>query len=187
MMPSSQLNLLARESCGLEQYHLCLPIMLKDSDLMFWLCFANSILLFYRWPGGNFVSGYNWRDGIGDVDKRPPRKNPAWQGVEANDVGIHEFMGLCELIKAEPYIAVNAGLGNSKEAMAEVQYTNGFESTPMGKLRSANGHEKPWKVKFWSIGNEMYGSWQLGHTSTQQYVRRHNGLCRQDEICRSIH
>jgi len=128
----------------------------------------------YRWPGGNFVSGYNWRDGIGDRDKRPPRKNPAWQGVEANDVGIHEFMRLCELIKTEPYIAVNAGLGNSDEAMAEVQYTNGDENTAMGKIRSANGHASPWKVKFWSIGNEMYGDWQLGHMSTSQFVAKNN-------------
>jgi alpha-L-arabinofuranosidase len=128
----------------------------------------------YRWPGGNFVSGYNWRDGIGDRDKRPPRKNPAWQGVEANDVGIHEFMRLCELINTEPYIAVNAGLGNSSEAMAEVEYTNGNENSPMGKLRSGNGHASPWKVKFWSIGNEMYGDWQLGHMSTEQFVAKNN-------------
>jgi|WetSurMetagenome_2_1015567.scaffolds.fasta_scaffold06307_2 alpha-L-arabinofuranosidase len=128
----------------------------------------------YRWPGGNFVSGYNWRDGIGDRDKRPPRKNPAWLGVEANDVGIHEFMRLCELIKTEPYIAVNAGLGVSDEAMAEVQYTNGEVNTPMGKIRASNGHENPWKVKFWSIGNEMYGDWQLGHMSTDQFVKKNN-------------
>lgn len=128
----------------------------------------------YRWPGGNFVSGYNWRDGIGDRDKRPPRKNPAWLGVEANDVGIHEFMRLCELINTEPYIAVNAGLGNSDEAMAEVQYTNGDMNSPMGKLRSSNGHDKPWKVKYWSIGNEMYGDWQLGHMSTEQFTKKNN-------------
>jgi len=65
----------------------------------------------YRWPGGNFVSGYDWRDGIGDPDRRPPRKNPAWKGVEHNDVGIHEFMALWRLIGTEPYIAVNSGLG----------------------------------------------------------------------------
>ena len=128
----------------------------------------------YRWPGGNFVSGYNWRDGIGDRDKRPPRKNPAWQGVEANDVGIHEFMRFCELLNTEPYIAVNAGLGNSDEAMAEVYYTNGSPDTPMGKLRSSNGHPQPWKVKWWSIGNEMYGDWQLGHMSTEEFVKKNN-------------
>ncbi len=128
----------------------------------------------YRWPGGNFVSGYNWRDGIGERDKRPPRKNPAWQGVEANDVGIHEFMKFCELLNTEPYIAVNAGLGNSDEAMAEVFYTNGGPDTQMGKLRASNGHPDPWKVKWWSIGNEMYGDWQLGHMSTADFVKKNN-------------
>ncbi len=128
----------------------------------------------YRWPGGNFVSGYNWRDGIGDRDKRPPRKNPAWQGVESNDVGIHEFMKFCELVNTEPYIAVNAGLGNSDEAMAEVLYTNSSQDTPVGKLRYANGHPEPWKVKWWSIGNEMYGDWQLGHMTTQDFVKKNN-------------
>jgi alpha-L-arabinofuranosidase len=128
----------------------------------------------YRWPGGNFVSGYNWRDGIGDRDKRPPRKNPAWQGVESNDVGVHEFMRLCELINTEPYIAVNAGLGNADEAMAEVQYTNGDKNSPMGKIRTSNGHAEPWKVKWWSIGNEMYGIWQLGHMSTEDFVKKNN-------------
>jgi len=142
------------------------------SDVLALLLELNSPV--YRWPGGNFVSGYNWRDGIGNRDKRPPRKNPAWLGVEANDVGIHEFMRLCELIETEPYIAVNAGLGVSDEAMAEVQYTNGDENTPMGKVRVSNGHDKPWKVKFWSIGNEMYGDWQLGHMSTDQFIKKNN-------------
>lgn len=130
----------------------------------------------YRWPGGNFVSGYNWKDGIGDRDKRPPRKNPAWQGVEHNDVGIHEFMTLCKLLNTEPYIAVNAGLGDSDQAKQEVEYCNGSANTPMGKLRAANGHPEPWKVKWWSIGNEMFGDWQLGHMSTDQFVTKHNAF-----------
>lgn len=142
------------------------------SDVMTLLRELNSPV--YRWPGGNFVSGYNWRDGLGDRDKRPPRKNPAWQGVEANDVGVHEFMRFCELINTEAYIAVNAGIGTSDEAMAEVQYTNGGPETPMGKLRTKNGHQEPWKVKFWSIGNEMYGDWQIGHMSTEQFVAKNN-------------
>jgi len=70
----------------------------------------------YRWPGGNFVSGYDWRDGVGDRDRRPPRKNPAWKGVEANDVGLHEFMELCALLAAAPYVAVNTGLGDARSA-----------------------------------------------------------------------
>jgi len=128
----------------------------------------------YRWPGGNFVSGYNWKDGLGDPDRRPPRKNPAWLGVEHNDVGIHEFMRFCELLGTEPYIAVNSGQGNETLAAEEVEYVNGAAETPMGKGRAANGHAAPWKVKFWSIGNEMYGDWQLGHMPLADYALKHN-------------
>lgn len=142
------------------------------SDVMGLLKELNSPV--YRWPGGNFVSGYDWRDGLGDVDKRPPRKNPAWQGVEANDVGIHEFMKFCEILNTEPYIAVNAGLGNADEAMNEVLYTNAPANTPMGKMRAANGHAEPWNVKWWSIGNEMYGNWQLGFMTTEEFVSKNN-------------
>jgi alpha-N-arabinofuranosidase len=127
----------------------------------------------YRWPGGNFVSGYNWWDGLGDRDKRPPRKNPAWSGVEHMDVGIHEFMRFCEILGAEPYIAVNSGQGSEIQAADEVEYCNGVETTPMGKLRAKNGHPVPWNVKFWSIGNEMYGDWQLGHMPLADYVKKH--------------
>jgi len=130
----------------------------------------------YRWPGGNFVSGYDWKDGIGDRDRRPPRKNPAWQGVEHNDVGIHEFMDFCRILGTEPYIAVNAGLGDSRMAREEVEYCNGAAETPMGRLRAANGHPEPWNVRWWSIGNEMYGDWQLGHMSTDDFVRKHNAF-----------
>ncbi len=128
----------------------------------------------YRWPGGNFVSGYNWKDGIGDPDRRPPRKNPAWLGIEHNDVGIHEFMALCRLIGAEPYIAVNSGQGDVTLAADEVEYVNGAASTPMGMRRAQNGHAEPWAVKWWSVGNEMYGDWQLGHMPLADYVKKHN-------------
>jgi alpha-L-arabinofuranosidase len=127
----------------------------------------------YRWPGGNFASGYNWRDGIGERDKRPPRKNPAWQGVEHNDVGIHEYMDLMRILGADPYITANSGLGDVKMAVEELQYANGPADSPMGKLRAANGHSEPWGVKLWSVGNEMYGSWQLGHITLYDYVRKH--------------
>lgn len=128
----------------------------------------------YRWPGGNFVSGYNWKDGIGDPDRRPPRKNPAWEGIELNDVGIHEFMTFCRLVGAEPYIAVNSGQGNETLAAEEVEYVNGSADTPMGRLRAQNGHPEPFNCRFWSIGNEMYGDWQLGHMPLRDYVKRHN-------------
>ena len=128
----------------------------------------------YRWPGGNFVSGYNWKDGIGDRDRRPPRKNPAWGGIEHNDFGMHEFMTFCRILGTDPYIAVNSGLGGVAVAAAEVEYANGAASTPMGELRAQNGHPEPFKVKFWSIGNEMYGDWQLGHMPLDRYVQKHN-------------
>jgi len=127
----------------------------------------------YRWPGGNFVSGYNWRDGIGERDKRPPRKNPAWKGVEHNDVGIHEYMELMELLDAEPFIAVNTGLGTVEEVAQEIEYCNGSPDSEMGRLRVQNGHAEPYGVKWWAVGNEMYGDWQLGHMPLEEYVKKH--------------
>jgi len=127
----------------------------------------------YRWPGGNFVSGYDWRDGIGDRDKRPPRKNPAWTGVEHNDVGVHEYLDLIRLIGSEAYITVNSGLGDVVMALDELEYVNGAPDSKMGKLRASNGHLEPWGVKFWAIGNEMYGDWQLGHIPLSDYVKKH--------------
>ena len=128
----------------------------------------------YRWPGGNFVSGYDWKDGIGDPDKRPPRKNPAWKGIEPNDVGIHEYMALMREIGAEPYIAVNTGLADEGAAAQEVEYLNGATSTPLGKLRAQNGHPEPFGVQWFAVGNEMYGAWQLGNVPLEEYVKKHN-------------
>jgi len=125
-----------------------------------------------RW-GGNASSGYNWRDGIGNRDKRSPRYDYAWSAMESNDVGTDEYMTLCKLLNAEPYIGVNAGFGDAWSAAQWVQYVNGPVSTPMGKLRAANGHNDPYKVKWWGIGNEMYGEWQLGHMPVKYYVIKH--------------
>ena len=130
----------------------------------------------YRWPGGNFVSGYDWKDGIGDRDRRPPRKNPAWTGVEHNDFGLDEFMTFCRTLNAEPYVVVNSGLGQVAGAVEELQYANGSTATPMGKLRAQNGHPEPYGVKWWGIGNEMYGKWQLGHMPLDEYVKKHNAF-----------
>jgi alpha-N-arabinofuranosidase len=130
----------------------------------------------YRWPGGNFVSGYDWKDGIGDPDRRPPRKNPAWKGVEANDVGLHEYMDLMELVGAEPYVSVNTGLGGAEAAAELVEYANGAVDTPMGRRRAENGHPKPFGIRWWAIGNEMYGDWQLGHMPLAEYVKKHVGV-----------
>jgi alpha-N-arabinofuranosidase len=129
----------------------------------------------YRWPGGNFVSGYDWRDGIGERDRRPPRPNLAWPGqLESNDFGIDEFMTFCRLLDTEPYIAVNSGFGDAHSAAKEVEYVNGPADTPMGGQRAANGHPEPYNVKWWGIGNEMYGDWQLGYMPLDHYAQKHN-------------
>jgi alpha-N-arabinofuranosidase len=130
----------------------------------------------YRWPGGNFVSGYNWKDGIGDRDKRPPRKNPAWTGIEHNDFGMHEYFDYLKELNTQPFIALNAGLGSVESAIQEVQYANGGPDTPMGKLRAANGHPEPFHCTYWAVGNEMSGNWQLGNVPIEEYVKRHNAF-----------
>jgi len=128
----------------------------------------------YRWPGGNFVSGYDWRDGIGDRDRRPPRKNPAWTGVEHNDFGTDEFIAFCRLVDTEPMIAANTGFGDAYSAAQWVEYTNRGADTIGGGWRVKNGHEKPYGVKFWCVGNEMFGPWQLGFMQMEHYTLKHN-------------
>lgn len=128
----------------------------------------------YRWPGGNFVSGYDWRDGIGERDRRPPRKNPAWTGVEHNDFGTDEFIAFCREVKTEPMVAVNTGFGDDYSAGQWVEYCNGSAKTIAGKWRSENGHRDPYGVKYWCVGNEMFGPWQLGFMQMQHYTQKHN-------------
>jgi len=128
----------------------------------------------YRWPGGNFASGYDWRDGIGDRDRRPPRKNPAWTGVEHNDFGTDEFIAFCREIGAEPSIAANTGFGDAYSAAQWVEYCNGSASTTAGAWRAQNATAEPYDVKVWCVGNEMFGTWQLGFMQISQYVLKHN-------------
>jgi alpha-L-arabinofuranosidase len=128
----------------------------------------------YRWPGGNFVSGYDWRDGIGDRDRRPPRKNPAWTGVEHNDFGTDEFIAFCREVGTEPMIAVNTGFGDAYSAAQWVEYCNGSRLTVAGGWRVKNGNKNPFAVKFWCVGNEMFGPWQLGFMQMQHYTLKNN-------------
>ena len=128
----------------------------------------------YRWPGGNFASGYDWRDGIGDRDRRPPRKNPAWTGVEHNDFGTDEFIAFCREIGAEPSIAANTGFGDAYSAAQWVEYCNGSADTTAGAWRAQNATPEPYDVKYWCVGNEMFGTWQLGFMQISQYVLKHN-------------
>lgn len=127
----------------------------------------------YRWPGGCFVGGYDWRVGLGDRDKRAPFPNTHWAGLEANDFGMHEFMNLCQILKAEPYICVDTGPGTAQLAADEVRYCNDPQTTEMGKWRAKNGHPQPFNVKFWAVGNEMFGDWQKGYMPLNQYVTKH--------------
>jgi alpha-L-arabinofuranosidase len=129
----------------------------------------------YRFPGGNFVSAHEWRNAIGDPDKRPSTFDPVWRALQPNDIGTDEFMTLCKLLEVEPYITVNAGTGDAWSAAEYVAYANGDASTPMGKQRVANGHHEPYRVKFWGIGNEMWGiSYQYGAMKPNQFAYKHN-------------
>jgi alpha-N-arabinofuranosidase len=125
-----------------------------------------------RWPGGNFVSGYHWTDGIGAPDSRPRRLELAWHSEESNRFGTDEFMRFCDRVGAEPYLCVNMGSGSIDEAQAWVEYCNGTGTTEWANLRRANGHEEPYGVRYWGLGNEMYGPWQIGALCAEDYVKR---------------
>ena len=128
---------------------------------------------FWRY-GGNYTSGLIWYHTVGDIDKRPPDFDYAWNAMQSNDLGLDEFMTLCKLIGVEPYISVNAGLGDSHSAAEEVEYMNGSVNTYMGAKRAKNGHPEPYHVKFWNIGNEPWGTWQLGRTDLKYFMLKHN-------------
>src|SRR6185312_6268166 len=128
----------------------------------------------WRLPGGNFLSDWSWYESVGDIDRRPPMFDYAWNAMQTNDVGMDEFMTLCKLIGVEPYITVNAGFGDAHSAAEEVEYMNGSVKTRLGAERARNGHPEPYHIKFWDIGNEPYGVWQLGRTDLKYYVLKHN-------------
>ncbi|HVU48826.1 MAG TPA: hypothetical protein VHD85_22050 [Terracidiphilus sp.] len=132
-----------------------------------------------RFPGGNFVSAYEWRYGVGDIDRRPPIFDPVWHAVQSNDVGTDEFLTLCRLLGVDPYITVNAGFGDAWSARELVEYANGAATTPMGKWRAQNGHPEPYHVKFWGIGNEPWGDYQMGAMSLPQFELKHNLFARE--------
>ncbi|HEY3436101.1 MAG TPA: alpha-N-arabinofuranosidase [Actinotalea sp.] len=124
-----------------------------------------------RYPGGNFVSGYRWEDGIGPVETRPVRLDLAWHSTEPNTVGIDEFMRWAAKAGVEPMIAVNLGTRGVQEALDLLEYCNVESGTYWSDLRRANGTEKPYGVRMWCLGNEMDGPWQIGHKTAAEYGR----------------
>jgi alpha-N-arabinofuranosidase len=125
-----------------------------------------------RWPGGNFVMGYNWKDGIGPRDQRPARINLAWGGVDNNHVGTDEWIELNKAIGSENVVCVNLGLGTIDDARYWVEYCNYKKGTYYSDIRAKNGHEQPYNVKIWDLGNEVDGSpWELGYKDAEDYVK----------------
>ncbi len=124
-----------------------------------------------RWPGGNFVSNYHWADGIGPIHSRPRRPELAWGGEESNRFGTDEYLAYCAELGTEPYICLNMGTGTLEEALAWVEYCNSAANTAWAGRRRENGRAEPWRVTYWGLGNEMYGDWQVGAFTAEEYVR----------------
>ena len=125
-----------------------------------------------RWPGGNFVSGYHWRDGVGPREQRPTRRDTAWRKFESNQFGTDEFIAYCRAVDTEPYISLNMGTGTMDEAQAWVEYCNGNGETPPSQERIRNGYAEPYGVRYWGLGNEVYGPWQVGYKSAAAYAEQ---------------
>jgi alpha-N-arabinofuranosidase len=124
-----------------------------------------------RYPGGNFVSGYNWEDGVGPVDSRPRRLDGAWHTVETNAFGLHEFAGWAKKANVEIMEAVNLGTRGVDAARELVEYANHPGGTYLSDLRRKNGSADPFDIKLWCLGNEMDGPWQIGHKTAHEYGR----------------
>ncbi|MBI3747382.1 MAG: alpha-L-arabinofuranosidase [Chloroflexi bacterium] len=125
-----------------------------------------------RYPGGNFVSGYDWEDGVGPRWDRPARQDRAWRSIEPNTVGTDDFLAWTRLAGVAPMLAVNLGTRGAIEARNLVEYCNAATGTRFSDWRASNGHAAPYGVGVWCLGNEMDGPWQIGHTTAEDYGRR---------------
>jgi alpha-N-arabinofuranosidase len=122
-----------------------------------------------RYPGGNFVSGYHWLDGVGPKQNRPRVLDKAWDTLESNQFGTNEFLAWCKLAGSEPLLGLNLGTGTAEQAAALVEYCNLEKGTKWSDLRREHGFPDPWKVEHWCLGNEMDGPWQIGHMTASAY------------------
>ncbi|KIO29599.1 hypothetical protein M407DRAFT_70313 [Tulasnella calospora MUT 4182] len=127
-----------------------------------------------RWPGGNFVSSYRWKDGVGPKGQRPRRPELAWGGEESNQFGTDDFIKWCREARTEPYICLNMGTGTLEDALDWVEYCNGTGNTYWANKRREynDGDPEPYRVKYWGLGNEMYGAWQVGNLTAAEYTRK---------------
>ncbi|MEP7145160.1 MAG: alpha-L-arabinofuranosidase C-terminal domain-containing protein [Ferruginibacter sp.] len=125
-----------------------------------------------RYPGGNFVSNYNWLDGVGPKSERVPRLELAWGTLETNQFGTNEFVEYARKIGAEPYFSVNMGTGTIEEARRWVEYCNVKEGPYYAELRKKHGYPEPYNIQYWSLGNEMDGPWQMGHLNAEDYTKK---------------
>jgi len=132
-----------------------------------------------RYPGGNFVSGYDWLDGVGPRASRPAVLDRAWNSLETNQFGTNEFLSWCQLAGVEPLLGLNFGTGTAEKAAALVEYCNVARGTRWSELRRRHGVEKPWDVTRWCLGNEMDGTWQIGHMTAEEYGRKAVDAARQ--------
>ena len=125
-----------------------------------------------RYPGGNFVSGYFWEDGIGPKEKRPQKREDAWHSIEPNEIGTDEFMAWAKKVSVKPMMALNLGLGTVEAARNLVEYCNADDNSKYAKLRRQYGSNEPYNVDYWCLGNEMDGEWQIGHMPVEDYVAK---------------
>ena len=132
-----------------------------------------------RYPGGNFVSGYNWLDGVGPKESRPRVLDKAWNAINTNQFGTNEFMAWCKAAGTEPLMGLNLGTGTPEEAAALVEYCNLDQGTKWSDLRRKHGFAEPYKVKRWCLGNEMDGPWQIGHMTATEYGLKAQDAARQ--------
>ncbi len=127
----------------------------------------------WRLPGGNFLSNWDWHEALGPRDRRNPMFDHAWSAIQSNDFGMDEWLDLTRILGVEPYVTVNAGLGDANSAAELVEYANGPASSYWGGQRAANGPPEPYGVKYWNIGNEPYGDWQIGATTREYFMIKH--------------
>jgi len=135
-----------------------------------------------RYPGGNFVSGYNWLDGVGPKDKRPTVLERAWNSLETNQFGTNEFIDWCRLVGTEPLLGFNLGTGTPEQAVAWVEYCNVDKGTRWSDLRREHGYPEPHNVRYWCLGNEMDGPWQMGTMPAREYGRKARDSARQIRV-----